>query len=357
VLYLALNPGDYFGWGVCSKYLIQELGRLTEIQVINDHNIKLLTDRALPGSVFHGIADHSLRRLYPIGGVKNYGYTFFEDLLHRDAPLYARFYDIVFAGSTWCKERLDEKGISWAQTLIQGVDPDIFFPIDFEKPSGVDKFIIFSGGKFELRKGQDLVLRAVKVLQDKYDDIVLMNMWHNRWKFSFETMKKSLYITFNIRGKSWEEIINNIMADNGIDPERNIVLPPINNKQLRNVYANTDIGIFPNRCEGGTNLVLMEYMACAKPVIASYNTGQKDILTEDNALLLKDMKPYKVIDKQNRLTAIWEEPNLDELISKLESAYLNRHKLPRIARQAGEDMKRFTWQATAKHLLNKIGLR
>ncbi len=354
MLYLALNPGNNFGWGICSKYLIREVGKLTEIRVINNSNTKLLDNLNLPGRAFHAIGDHSLRRLFPIKGVINYGYTFFENLLEEDALPNARFYDLIFAGSTWCRQKLEEKGISWVQTLIQGVDPDLFFPIDFEKPSGKDKFIIFSGGKFELRKGQDLVLRAVKILQDKYDDIVLMNLWHNPWKFSFETMKRSPYINFVAEGKTWEEIIKNVMTENGIDPERNIVLPPINNNQLKNVYANTDIGIFPNRCEGGTNLVLMEYMACARPVIASYNTGHRDILTKDNALLLEDMKPYKALDEQGKTVGVWQEPDLDELVSKLEYAYLNRNGLHSIARHAGNDMKKYTWQATAKDLLKKI---
>jgi len=319
MLYLALNPGNNFGWGICSKYLIRE------------SNTKLLDNLNLPGRAFHAIGDHSLRRLFPIKGVINYGYTFFENLLEEDALPNARFYDLIFAGSTWCRQKLEEKGISWVQTLIQGVDPDLFFPIDFEKPSGKDKFIIFSGGKFELRKGQDLVLRAVKILQDKYDDIVLMNLWHNPWKFSFETMKRSPYINFVAEGKTWEEIIKNV-----------------------NVYANTDIGIFPNRCEGGTNLVLMEYMACARPVIASYNTGHRDILTKDNALLLEDMKPYKALDEQGKTVGVWQEPDLDELVSKLEYAYLNRNGLHSIARHAGNDMKKYTWQATAKDLLKKI---
>jgi glycosyltransferase involved in cell wall biosynthesis len=354
MLYLALNPGGNFGWGVCSRYLIQEVGRLTEIRVINDRNIKDLKGLEIPGGVFHAIGDHALRRQYPIRGIKNYGYTFFENLLEEGARDNARFFDLVFAGSTWCRERLEERGIDWTETLIQGVDPGLFFPIDFEKPSGKDRFIIFSGGKFELRKGQDLVLRAVKALQDRYEDIILMTLWYNPWRFSLETMKDSPHIAFELRGETWEEAVKHIMALNGMDPARNIVLPPINNDQLRSLYANTDIGVFPNRCEGGTNLVLMEYMACAKPVIASYSSGHRDVVTERNALLLRDLKSCEVLDEQNRAIALWDEPDLDELTSRLEYAYLNRDGLDGIAGRAGDDMKRFSWRATAEELLRGI---
>jgi len=71
MLYLALSPGNNFGWGICSKYLIREVGKLTEISVINNSNIKLLDNLNLPGRVFHAIGDHSPRRLFPIKGLIN----------------------------------------------------------------------------------------------------------------------------------------------------------------------------------------------------------------------------------------------------------------------------------------------
>ena len=49
-----------------------------------------------------------------------------------------------------------------------------------------DKFVIFSGGKFEYRKGQDIVIRAVKVMQERHQDVVLINAWVNAWQQSFE---------------------------------------------------------------------------------------------------------------------------------------------------------------------------
>ena len=66
------------------------------------------------------------------------------------------------------------------------------------------------------------------------------------------------------------------------------------------------------------------------------------------------MKPYKALDEQGKMVGVWQEPDLDELVSKLEYAYLNRNGLNSIARQAGDDMKRYTWHATAKDLLEKI---
>ncbi len=41
--------------------------------------------------------------------------------------------------------------------------------------------MVFSGGKFELRKGQDVVIRAYRVLQDRHPDVMLVNAWFNPW--------------------------------------------------------------------------------------------------------------------------------------------------------------------------------
>ena len=51
----------------------------------------------------------------------------------------------------------------------------------------------------------------------------------------------------------------------------NIVLVPQQvNLGMAGVYRNSDVGLFSNRCEGGANLVLMECMACGKPVVTEF---------------------------------------------------------------------------------------
>lgn len=356
MLYLSLIPGEYIGWGICSKYLIREISQLTETIVINFNEREYYRSGVIDGKVFHTIGDHNLTKVIDITGTENHGYTFFENLLTDQARDNANRFDIVFAGSTWCRDRLNEKGITWSNVLFQGIDPDLFFPIEEEKPGAKDYFVIFSGGKFELRKGQDIVIRAVKLMQERHDDVLFVNCWHNAWPFSMNTMVKSPWIQFKPQ-KRWDiEYIKGLLSENGIDLSHTEILPLIPQDQLRKIYAFTDIGLFPNRCEGGTNLVLMEYMACGKPVVASYNSGHKDILTERNSLCLKRMSPFEVRDKKGHLVALWEEPSLEEVIESLEYAYHHRNIIKELGRQAGEDMKKMTWKNTAIDLLKKLGI-
>jgi len=122
-------------------------------------------------------------------------------------------------------------------------------------------------------------------------------------------------------------------------------------EKQRELFAATDIGLFPNRCEGGTNLVLMEYMACAKPVIASHTSGHRDIVNPSNAMLLDRLSPFNVVDGKEQLIARWQEPFLDDIVARLEHAYHHRSALAPLARKAGEDLKSYTWAHSARRLL------
>ena len=77
---------------------------------------------------------------------------------------------------------------------------------------------------------------------------------------------------FNIFDDSLAEIVD-LITETGLKNYH--LLNLLEQEDLAEVMNKTDIGIFPNRVEGGTNLVLMEYLACGKPVIASYGTGQR----------------------------------------------------------------------------------
>ena len=352
VLYLGMAPGENFGWGVCSQYLIKELALKRQIQVLNG-NPDSRGDINLPGKLFKTLINKEFVSLYEADwGRENYGYTFFENELNLQSIENARKYDMVLAGSTWCRNRLLEKGINNCGLLIQGVDPEKFFPITAEKSQ--DNFVVFSGGKFELRKGQDMVLKAIKILQEKYADIILINAWQNLWPESVNSMATSPYIKFEFRKGPWSEVMNHIYRINGLDPQRIVTLDLVPGDKLRQIYKQTDLGIFPNRCEGGTNLVLMEYMACGKPVIVSNTSGHRDIVTETNALLLNDLTPINIVDANKELTARWKDPSLDELIAGIEYAYHNREEIQKIGAAAGRDLNAFTWKNCAQKLLEAL---
>jgi glycosyltransferase involved in cell wall biosynthesis len=353
-LYLGLVCGNNYGWGVCSQYLIEELSRKTKCHVLSEAD-GTATNSNLNGKCFQALTTGDFFAMFEQArGKENYGYTFFENELTTRSVENAKKYDLVLAGSTWCRNRMQEKGITNAAVLIQGIDPDIFYPIAEDKDT--DRFVIFSGGKFELRKGQDLVLQAVKILQQKYADIILVNCWYNKWPASTKLMGYSQHIKFEYQDKPWQDLMQHTYVLNGLDASRIRTLDLVPNQMQRDIYKQTDIGIFPNRCEGGTNLVLMEYMACARPVIASNTSGHQDIVTEENALLLDDLRDISITGPDNQLIARWQEPSVDELVAQIEYAYHHREEIQKVGKKAGQDLQQFTWGHSAKHLLDLLEL-
>ena len=384
MMYAVLPTGSFHGWGVCGKYITKELSRITEIGLITEgfdqasiqdvFDYRLLKGLLVPEHeqqqlrngaavtvdvpVLQNIMDKSLRPALPaFRGSWNVGYTFFEDTVLHPSFIEngRRFYDVVVTGSLWCEEVLRGYGLTNVATIIQGVDPTIFNPAHATKEYLQDQFVIFSGGKFELRKGQDLVIRAFKVLQDRYKDVMLVNSWYNHWAASMQTMSASPHIRFAPKSGDYNALMEQTFVENGIDPRRVITLPPLPNIMMTRIYRNTDIGLFPNRCEGGTNLVLMEYMACGKPAIASYSSGHRDVLTDRNSLPLRVLRPIS-ISQNGEQVAVWDDPQLDEVIARLDWAYHHRDGIRTIGSEAGRSMAPLTWERTAQQfhdVLNK----
>lgn len=349
-LYYAGEPGDGFGWGVCNRHLLGELSKLTETRRLSRSD-PMFQSRELPGDLFTPLQGSDFTPCSMARGRRNLGYVFFENELTPASVENARRFDVVFAGSSWCLERLREKGITQGALLIQGVDGNVFHP----RAAGKDgRFALFSGGKFELRKGQDLVLRAFAALSQKHPDMILLTAWRNPWPASMETMRASPHIRFELSGRDWAEQMEHLYRINGIDPKRVITMAVQTPEQMARAYGMSDLGLFPNRCEGGTNLVLMEYMACGKPAIVTDATGHKDICRADNAFLLKRLRPLAIRDEKGQLAARWVEPSLDEIIAAVE--YAREHQAEAQARgeAAAKEMKQWPWKRAAETIVSTL---
>jgi glycosyltransferase involved in cell wall biosynthesis len=346
------QPGGTHGWGVCNRHLIEELAKLTSLTPLTEAH-PLWRSLALPGDLFTPVGNHEFAAIAPARGKRNFAYTFFEAEPNRRSVENARQFDLMFAGSTWCVERMRAHGIGKGVVLVQGVDGRIFHPQPRMRTDG--RFRIFSGGKFELRKGQDLVLRAFKVLQKKYPDMMLVTAWYNHWPQLMSLMARAPGMRFELIKGSWTEQMEHVYRLNGIDPRRVITLPLASQKQMAEVYCESDVGLFPNRCEGGTNLVLMEYMACGRPVIASDGTGHRDVVNGKNSLLLRGLSELVINGPDKIPAACWVEPSVEEIVAQIEFAYHHRVVAETLGRQAAEDMKFWTWERAARTILAHIG--
>lgn len=376
--YVGFPLGSNFGWGICGRYCTLELARLGETVLLPFVNPaqalphdplaafelqRLLISQSrwerferrgevvqLDGPLLVAISGKNMTpSVNGVRGTRTVGYTFFEENVFDAAQIETarREYDVVATGSSWCTEILQNYGLANVATVIQGVDPHVFHPLPNSKALFRDRFVVFSGGKFEFRKGQDVVIRAYQVLQDKYRDVLLVNSWFNPWNGSRDTMAASPLIRFRPSDQPYVAAVNQLLAEHGIDVRRVITLPPQVNAMQAQVYHETDVGLFPNRSEGGTNLVLMEYMACGKPVIATNSTGHRDVVHSQNALVISSPKTVTINSPRGERLAEWPEPNLDETVAHLEWAYHHREQLAALGMNGAREMAARPWSRPA----------
>lgn len=290
-----------------------------------------------------------------IRGRPNIGVSFFARAgLPPEAVARLQALDIVVAGCRWNEELIRAHGIDKVATIIQGIDPTLFHPAP-RRGLVTDRFLVFSGGKLERRKGQDLVLAAFRIFAERRPDALLVTAWHSPWPEVARTLDEggaAAAVPFHPSGavdvKAWA-VASGVPArqvlDLGVVP--NAALPPL----LREM----DVALFPNRCEGGTNLVAMECMACGVPAILSANTGHLDLIEDDNCYPLVRQAALPG-EQEGPFGGVlgWGESDLDEIVAALEAAYADRETARRRGLKGAETLSRFTWARTAAEMKGLI---
>lgn len=289
---------------------------------------------------------------HSIEGDKNVGIIFFESTgfsaagLERLSKL-----DQVIAGSSWNADLLRAKGVRNVEMVLQGVDTTKFRPMP--KDGHYDgKFVIFSGGKLDFRKGQDIVLAAFKAFAQAHDDVLLVTAWQNLWPLTAVQMRFSPHLQTlpKVRANNSMDIVH-WAAENGIPGDKIVDLGLVPNEKMPKILKEMDLAVFPNRCEGGTNLVAMETMACGVPCVIAANTGQKDLLNEGGCFVLEQQPPV-LVDGLD--TDDWGESSVDELVAVMERAYENRFEAKKIGQTGADFMRDWSWPGQIRKLLSTI---
>lgn len=369
---LSMPVGGPFGWGVCGLELTKALSKLADVELITRQVHGIMRDpvmgrpenqiigkcinssasMALLSGIpytkkdrpcFSAIAGPTLHPTdWDVRGLVNIGYTFFEDdvTVERSIDNAHQYWDQIWAGSTWNMEVLKAAGYSNIRLGIQGVDTGVFKPVPKEQnhylkareagPRSLsDKFVVFSGGKFELRKSQDIVIAAFKIFAEKHKNAHLVCAWNNTWPEIMKTMQMSKLISYAHDDKvDCRTNVTRCMAANGINPEQWSYINQCSQQVMNEVMNCANVALYPNRCEGGTNLVLMETCAIGIPSIATTWTGHADMEPWIDRKLSPD-SDYAYCPA-GVLSGNWKEPSVDDVIEALEHAYCNSFGSPRL---------------------------
>jgi glycosyltransferase involved in cell wall biosynthesis len=282
-------------------------------------------------------------------GRPNIGVVFFEEALGAEAIERAKRYPVIVTGSSWNERVLRAYGIGPVYNVLQGVDPSYFHPAP-KLGLYADKFLIFSGGKAERRKGQDIALAAFKIFSQRHPDALLVTAWHSDFPGAARTLNQSAIVAPVVFDRSGQVDVAGWATASGIDARRVIDLGKIPNVMIPTFLREMDVAIFPNRCEGGTNLVAMECMACGLPVILSRNTGHLDLIEEGNCYTLDDQR--EIGDFGPGLTTVpgWGESQVEEAVARLEQAHADRGEARQRGIKASQTLATLTWAANAKRM-------
>ncbi|NQV98853.1 MAG: glycosyltransferase family 4 protein [Rhodospirillales bacterium] len=284
-------------------------------------------------------------------GRHNIAFAFFEETGFSSAALArAASWDHLLVGSSWNRTVCLDRGITNVTFVSQGVDTSQFAPAPRQGvPSG--RFVIYSGGKLEYRKGQDLVVAAFRVFHEKYPDSLLLTAWQNNWSQSAASIARSPLVTGGPEaGPNGQLLVADWAVGQGIARDAFVDLGWISNQRLPAILNEADVALFPSRCEGGTNLAAMEAMACGVPCLLSANTGHLDIIDGDtNCYPLTRQSPCG-----SGATADWRDSDVDEIVDTLERAYHNSAARRQIGRQGELFMGKRSWAQQTRQLVGHI---
>jgi len=339
-------PINQLGYGIASLNILRELSKLTDVCLIpigqpdvTNQNDADLCKHALDNRK-HSLVDqpcvkiwhqHDMKRLTDHKG-KMVGFPIFElDTFTDQEKQELSSVDSLFVCSQWAEGVIKDNNIDVPTTVVPlGVNSDVFKPKDNQAE---EKTIFFNCGKWEVRKGHDVLIKVWDKLSQKNNNIELWMMCEN----PFNTPQEALY---------WKSLYDrpNIKLIPRVDTQ----------EEVYNIMSMTDCGIFPSRAEGW-NLELLEMMACGKRVITTNYSAHTEFCNNDNSYLVEIDGLEPAFDgKWFFGHGNWAEITETQEVQLLEYMQQIIKDKPVDNTLGLETAKQFSWKNTAKEILEHV---
>jgi len=276
-----ISPINQLGYGITGLNLAKALRQITKVslwtigspqvtnQIDSDLVSSMLNNSLRPDfsapciRIWH---QHDMSQF--VGNGLKIGFPIFElDAFTDIEKHHLGHVDKIFVCSQWAKDVV-LKEISTKEENVHviplGVDSTIFQA----QSRDVAKTVFFNCGKWEVRKGHDVLVDVFNKAFKDDDDVELWMMCDNPF-YSPDEQKEweNLYTTSKLGSKI--RIINRVNTQ----------------KEVYNIMSSSDCGVFPSRAEGW-NLELLEMMSCGKHVIATDYSAHTEFCTKENSLLV-----------------------------------------------------------------------
>jgi len=180
--------------------------------------------------------------------------------------------DTIFVASHWAKQVLLDNNITTNIVVSPlGIDPKNFnkeINQEMEPKKDKNKYVFCNIGKWEIRKGHDILVELFNKAFTESDDVELWMVNHNPFLSQEENM-------------SWVNLYKNSKLGSKIK-----IFPRVaKHSELAKLISLTDCGIFPARAEGWNNEI-PEFFALDKPVITTNYSAHTEYCTKENSFLI-----------------------------------------------------------------------
>ena len=339
-----IAPINQLGYGVAGFNIVKSLSNIVPvalwpigpIQVTNQKDAEVCQN-AVNGAPYYDHKKPCLRIWHQhdmaqfATSTKRIGFPIFELDTFNDVELHnLKSVDELFVCSEWAKTVIQSNKIDVpVQVVPLGVDASIFKPVE---PAKQEKTIFFNCGKWEIRKGHDILHKAFKKVAELHENVELWMMCENPFnspeeEHQWQTLYKHPKIRIIPRVKTQEEVYN--------------------------IMRQTDCGVFPSRAEGW-NLEALEMMACGKHVIVTDYSAHTEFCTKDNADLVTINKTELAYDgKWFHGQGNWakiEDKHVDEIAQYMCNFHLDK----RYNKSGVETALEFSWNNTARKILEYV---
>ena len=247
--------------------------------------------------------------------------------------------DKIFVCSEWAKQVVIDNTNAKDNVHVcpLGVDRTVFFENNADTGTET-KFINI--GKWEFRKGHDVLVEAFEKAFEPSDNVQLYMMNHN----PFLNQEQE---------REWVDLYKNSKMGGQIE-----ILPRVQTHQeVANIIRQMDCGVFPSRAEGW-NLEAIEMLSCGKQLIATDYSAHTEFCTKENSRLIE------IEEKESAYDGIWfhgqgmwaelGSSEVDQLVEHLRDVHKEKQS-GKLSNEAGiKTAKEFSWQKTTDIILENM---
>lgn len=356
------SPINSLGYGVASRGILGGLvakGVKVNLFPLGPHDKCPVVEKCIENTVSYDPTAPSLRIYHQhdlamhVGRGEHVGFPIFETDSFTDHELHQLWAcDRLFVCSEWAKDVVKDafytkyKCVDAKIDVVPlGVDSNLFLPQESSRP----ETIFFNCGKWEVRKGHDLIIKAFEDAFSPHDNVELWMMTEN---------------PFYKNGENdwWRRLYQK-------SPMRHRIrfIPRVRTStQVAQIMQQSDCGVFPARAEGW-NLELLEMMACGKHVIATDYSGHTEFCNDLNCVLLKVDETERAVDSCGaHPKGYWFKGNRgnwaklgSKHVADMSNAMLGLHRMKQaggdITNYAGvETARKFSWSNSAKRIIQVL---